>query len=632
MTDSTTTTALAEPATTPGSTRNVAPPAPMSGALQIPVHLVAPNPWNRQVNAARLVEMTDSVRRHGVLQPVLVRPVDDPEAAARAGQPLYQLVAGERRWRASIAADLPTVPALVRLMDDLEVIELMLVENLQREDLHPLDEAAGYDRLLRKDHGAQALHGFASVEALAERLGKSRSYVVQRLTLLKLCTQGVDAFRAGTLSFSLALRIARLPNTPDQAKATKAITTGWGGEPMSARQADEYIQREFMLALDRAEFKITDSSLLPEAGDCRACPKRTGASPDLFDDIKKGDTCTDGICYQAKQDAHRARVREHAEASGMTVITGLQAKKLQPQQHSQPKGLLQLDKVHYNIDGNKPLRKLLGKSDIQPVWFEDPYTKELAEYIDEGQAIAALKAVGVIKTDRLPGSNASQREDDAKRKAESAWRAAVAEACITAAGTDAGNGPQYRQQLLTRAAIVLWHELHNDTRVRLGKLLGWPPLKSRWDVGPGTTADQHISALTDRELCQYLTATAIVGESFVGPNMTAPKPIGLLDTAQLLGVDAEGIKDSLRKLQRVPKAKGKMPATTSAEATPETALAAALKQAAGGNNKRSKMAVKYRCRDTGSTWSGRGLQPVWLKVALDSGKTLADFDVQASLA
>ena len=169
------------------------PRAPIADAVHIPLALIKPNPWNRTPNTARLQEMADSVRKHGVLQPVLLRPA----AGATAGAPLYELIAGERRWRASQIAGVATVPALLREMDDLQVIELMLIENLQREDLHELDEAQGYDRLLRKSNGPQSLRGFATVDDLAERVGKSRSYIVQRLTLLKLCPAGVAAFRAG---------------------------------------------------------------------------------------------------------------------------------------------------------------------------------------------------------------------------------------------------------------------------------------------------------------------------------------------------------------------------------------------------------------------------------------------------
>lgn len=610
------------------------PPArqAIADAVLIPLALIKPNPWNRKPSEKGLAELADTVRRHGVMQPVLVRQAE----GAKPDEPLYELIAGERRWRASEMAGRSEIPALVRPMDDLEVIELMLIENLQREGLHELDEAAGYDRLLRKDSGAQSLRGFATVDELADRLGKSRSYVVQRLTLLKLCPEGVKAFRSGELSFSLALRIARLPNHADQARATREILQGWGGNPMSARDADAYIHRTFMLELDRAAFKITDATLVPEAGSCRDCAKRAGANAGLFDDIKKGDTCTDGACFARKEDAHRQRVKDEAHSRGLEVLAGAAARKIKPQQHGRPSGLLALDEVHYQIDGKKTLRQLLKKADVKPVLFEDPHSKALVEMVPETQALAALKDAGVLRQAKLPSTSSAQRQDEQRRKAEAEWRTAVAEACLNGAGGDAGGAPEYRQRLIQRVAVTLWHELQNDTRVRMIKLLGWPPLKSRWDKGAGVTADEHIQGLDDAQLCRYFTCAVIAGESRVAGYETIGKPERLLSVADELGVDVVAIKASLRKPVRVakPAKRGRGGAAGDAnQATPETALAAALKRATAAKGAKPEgRAVKYRNASTGETWSGRGLQPKWLKAALAGGAALADFEVRASAA
>jgi ParB/RepB/Spo0J family partition protein len=593
--------------------------AAIAGAIHIPVGLIKPNPWNRQIDDKKLNELAESVMKHGVLQPVLVRPA----VGATAGQPLYELIAGERRWQASRRALLDTVPALVRTMDDLQVIELMLIENLEREDLHELDEALGYDRLLRKESGPQQLQGFATVDALAERIGKSRSYIVQRLTLLKLCPEGVKAFRAGGLTFSTALRVARITGADDQAAATKAIVEGWAGNPMTARDADDYIYRTFMLDLARAPFKITDESLVPTAGSCIDCNKRTGANLDLFDDIKRRDTCTDGACYASKDEAHRAAVKTEAEDRGLKVVAGAEAKKLKPQPFGDVKGLLKLDEVHRNIDDTKSLRKLLAKADVKAVLFEDPHSHDLVEMVPADQALAALKAAGVLQTAKLPKTSQADREATDKTKRETAWRTATAEACLTAAKGDVGAEPSYRAKLITRVAMLLWGELHNDSRTRITKLLGWPPLKSRWDKGPGATVEQHITGLSDAELCRYLTAATIASETHIAAYQGITEPKLLLACATDLGVDVAAIKAMLRKPERVvpPAAK----ARKAAQLTPETALAGAMKAATVAPSRKPARAVKYHNPNTGETWTGRGLQPRWLKVALTGGKTLDDF-------
>jgi ParB family transcriptional regulator, chromosome partitioning protein len=115
---------------------------------------------------ATLNELAASIREHGVLQPILVRPLD----ATR-----YQLIAGERRWRASRIAGLTTIPALIEEIDDDTALEIAIIENLQREDLSPLDEAAMYDRMVRE-------HGY-SIRKLADKLGKDKGYLENRLRL-----------------------------------------------------------------------------------------------------------------------------------------------------------------------------------------------------------------------------------------------------------------------------------------------------------------------------------------------------------------------------------------------------------------------------------------------------------------
>jgi ParB family chromosome partitioning protein len=138
------------------------------GVRMIPVGHIQPNPEQPRlaIDETTLAELANSIREHGVLQPILVRPLDDNA---------FQLIAGERRWRASQAAGLATIPALVEEIDDDTALEISIIENLQREDLSPLDEAAMYDRMVRE-------HGY-SVRKLAQKLGKDKGYLENRLRL-----------------------------------------------------------------------------------------------------------------------------------------------------------------------------------------------------------------------------------------------------------------------------------------------------------------------------------------------------------------------------------------------------------------------------------------------------------------
>jgi len=162
-------------------------PPPGVNIRQVPLDLLEPNPFQPRssIDPAALEELAQSIRLRGVLQPLLVRP--HPGAANR-----YQIVAGERRWRAAGAAGLHEVPALVHDMSDIEAAAVALVENLQRQDLNPMDEAEGYSRLLTQFAFTQ--------EALGQAVGKSRSHVANTLRLLNLAPTVKAALREGEIS------------------------------------------------------------------------------------------------------------------------------------------------------------------------------------------------------------------------------------------------------------------------------------------------------------------------------------------------------------------------------------------------------------------------------------------------
>ncbi len=591
----------------------------LHGSSSLPLTLLRPNPWNRKADPKKLAELTATVKLHGVMQPIVARPID----GARAGQPLYEIVAGERRWRASTDAGLAEIPVIIKQLTDLQVIELMLVENLEREALHELDEAEGYDRLLRR---ADGLQGFASIEELCKRLDKSRSYVFQRLKLLQLCDQAKEAFRAGKIDFGHARAIAPIADLKRQAEAVKEIVQGFGGNRMTVVDAQEHVRRKYMLDLSRAVFKIGDADLVPAAGACTQCPKRSGANPELFDGgaAKRGDLCTDPTCFQAKEEAHRQRLKDQAEAAGRQVITGKAAKAVKPQQYTDKlKGYLALDKTHYEI-GDKPLRQLLGKKLPEVKLLEDPHTKALVEVVEEKAALELLKERGVLKQARLPSGNAQQRDLERKAKAENTYRAAVAAEVVRLAGEQAGATMEYRQALLVELAALVWNRLDHDATTRVRKLLAWGD-----NIDPRGSAEQRVRGLTDGELARFFTAAVLTREMHVSTyNLKGNKPERMLALCGLLGVDAAAMRDELRReqLQRVP---AKKATKAKPEQTPETALAAALKDAKPAKQKRPTVpAAKYVDPATGSTWSGRGLQPAWLKAALADGKELADFEVK----
>jgi ParB family chromosome partitioning protein len=198
--------------------------APESVIQVIPIDLLAPGPFQprRQIDPAELAELAASIREQGVLQPVLARPTPGEEGK-------FQIIAGERRWRAAQQAGLHEIPALVLALDDREAMTAALVENLQRENLNPIDEAEGYRRLVEDFALTQ--------EVVADRVGKSRSHVANTLRLLKLPAPVHHELRRGTISAGHARALLL---HPDPARATLAVIA----QGLNVRQTEALSSRK----------------------------------------------------------------------------------------------------------------------------------------------------------------------------------------------------------------------------------------------------------------------------------------------------------------------------------------------------------------------------------------------------
>lgn len=322
---------------------------PKQGAI-LPLDLLDPSPSNpRKVfDELKLAELAASIKEHGLAQPVLVRP--HPTDPGR-----YQLVVGERRLRAVRLLGYGAIPAIVRELDDGQVLELQVIENNQREDVHPLEEADGF----------AALHAppfNRTVEDLVAKTGKSKAYVYARLKLCALAGDAREAFVRGDLTPSTALLVARMP-VALQAKATKEITTPmYGGEPMSHRAAARHLESRYFLRLADAPFPTKDASLVKAAGSCSACPKRTGNQAELFADITDADVCTDPDCFAVKKEAGWQRRVKEAEKAGIKVLTEEEVKKEMPYGSVAYGGAyVDLDSYSRDDEQNRTHREIIGE-------------------------------------------------------------------------------------------------------------------------------------------------------------------------------------------------------------------------------------------------------------------------------
>jgi len=228
-----------------GSAVSPAPELPSAGVQELPMDSIVANPRQprKDFDNSALAELSASLKRSGVLQPVVVR---------RYGQQ-FQIVVGERRWRAAQMAGLTHIPAMVREVTDAETLELALVENLLREDLNPMEEAEAYQRLLTEFSWTQ--------EELGQRVGKDRSSVANCLRLLKLPDLIQADLRTGRLTMGHARALLSLTSTADQLKLREEILAhSW-----SVRATEEGVQRKQRITPRRIGRRSADLAALEDS-------------------------------------------------------------------------------------------------------------------------------------------------------------------------------------------------------------------------------------------------------------------------------------------------------------------------------------------------------------------------------
>ena len=237
-----------------------------SGSLSVPISQVenCSSQPRKHFDEDALQDLADSIREHGIIQPLTVR---------KLSSGYYQIIAGERRWRAARIAGLREVPVIVVEADDRKAAELAMIENLQREDLNPMEEAAGYQTLIEQYHMTQ--------EEAAKRVGKSRSAVTNAIRLLSLCPPLRTMVEEGKLSAGHAR--ALLPLSPTlQVKAAAAVLSGG----LSVRQTEALAKK---LAAQRKEPEETDPQQVDYAAEAqKSLSSRLGRGVKIVSGKRKG--------------------------------------------------------------------------------------------------------------------------------------------------------------------------------------------------------------------------------------------------------------------------------------------------------------------------------------------------------
>lgn len=679
-------------------------------ALDIRHGLLAPSPTNprKRFDAAALAELADSIAEHGVMQPLAARP--NPLHQPGDGRPPFEIVCGERRWRAcglliEQGRSYPgagTVPALVRDYTDAQVLALQALENVQRQDLHPLEEADHYHLMVTHPRNP------STVAEVAQLIGKSPSYVQARLNLRRLTSEARQAFLDGLLDFSKALRVSAMP--PAQQPGIVQHITTWGGEPMGVRAAERFIVEQHTLLLRTAPWNLADAELVAEAGACTDCPKRTERQPGLFDTATDGDRCMDGNCWAGKRQAHHDWLVRNAEAEGYQIARGDRAAAIMRHDTTVPAdGWHDLSaRVPAHLgDSTLTVEQVIDRAGIeaeQIVVLDQPSRGRLVHLVSTATLRTALHAMGGGKADPAPLQLAQQDAAppkggktpppasapapaasstdgaaprvDTKAAAQQApaWnplddllafdvlppgrcddamvarcreiaidRTVKALAVHRACGEVRDRGPQLNvllpAALAGALAVSLTDGAGDDTledladMARLAGIAAPPPDRADgtpWSAWSAKVSDWIMSL--DRidatcwayALLAYDPATAATGPRWASVAKAvgvAPEPLlaeatAAVDERLRLEILARAPAEAAK-----PKAKAK-PAKAKAPAKAKSAPPAAPAKPGKGP------AVKYRNAATGESWTGRGLQPRWLKVALAEGKTLADFEAQ----
>lgn len=480
----------------------------------LPLAIIRPSPFNPRSASSteRLGELADSLRTSGLQQPIVVRNVLERDAQ-------YEIVFGHRRSMAARSLGWSEIPAIVRELTDDQVLVAQTIENLQREDLSPMDEARGYRQLLDELQ--------VPVDQIVERVGKKRTQIYARLKLLELVPEAAAALEAGELGAEVAQLIARIPLAKLQVKALAAIeklkSEIYQDRDPSYREIRKMLVDDFTLQLKASIFPLDDAELLPDAGTCLACPKRSGANVDLFGDIvdppktvrqhfaadKKGEEiCTDPDCFAAKKGAQLKREADALTAKGKTVVTGAAAKRaLKADRYS---GKVEVKGEYIALADVKNQLKQAKGAAPEVVTLQDPATGKTVQAVKR----EALKAAGVkVKEPKKPerydyAAEAARREKEGQQREQKArLEVAVRHAILRQVRAKVQAAPRsaFDLGLVARAAFA---GVEYSARELLAKL---------WNKNGRTDLTKAFSSMNTDELTQFVMDCALVNDIPVQP-------------------------------------------------------------------------------------------------------------------
>ena len=515
---------------------NAIPPI-VSSVQDIPLNRIQESKTNprRSFDETKLAELASNIRQHGVLQPVLVRPLSDGEDG------FYELVAGARRYRASKLAERETIPASVRELTDAECLELQLIENLQRADVHELDEARGYAALMQLQPDTY------TVETLAGKIGRSEKYVYARLRLMHLVEEVQQAFYVGKLTVAHAFEIARLqPDDqrralagcfPNHRTAAALLKDKKAEAVVTVRELREWIESEIHLDLTNASFDPQDEMLLPAAGSCARCPKRTGNNPLLFPEVRQKSICTDRACYRAKVEALVQLRVKPLEESGENPLRVSNAPAWQTKK-PQPDVLYEGQYRHITKKGECPHTK-------PAVVVDGPNAGTVLHVCRHEKCSVHAGETGYQPS---PQERAARAKELLAERIEKQSRVHILDAILKKLP-----GTFFRPDH-EMAALDYFRRLGHDNHRRLCRVYGWEEKKTKAAWG-GTTVDYEAIAgkavreMSAQDLQRFVVVCALVSDLYCpgfNPRQSLAKDSNLARTATRYKIDPAKITADVR--------------------------------------------------------------------------------------
>jgi ParB/RepB/Spo0J family partition protein len=419
------------------------------------------NPRGTDFSGPAFDDLVASVREKGVLVPIIVRP-------KKKGAKLYEVIAGNRRFKAAQTVGLQEIPARIEELNDEEAREVQIVENLQREDVHPLEEGEAYRQLIEKSR--------CEVVSIAAKVGKSESYVRQRLFLTNLNKKTADHYRKGELQDGHAVLVAKL-SPSDQDRVLEHIGNEWG--LWSVKEIKDWIKRNIYDSLDYQPW-LKNKEATEAVGPCQECPPNNAT---LFGERKEG-ACTSLKCWNRKMKLYVNYVAEKENT------------------------LLKVSKEY----GTPETKGIIGRSDYQTLSTKKKTHCEYAEkaVVAEGPDQGTVIWVCADKRckehgDQHTSYKLSSEEKEARKK-ERAWEEAKkAKDDQKLLGVLAGiQWPMDEKTLDVLVDITIERSGRDVARI-IAKRHQWEAKRTDNRVDYDLTVRERLAVMTSKEKVQLLT-------------------------------------------------------------------------------------------------------------------------------